>query len=977
MPDGLLDHGWNSSHDNGFVWLILIEALLLPVILCTVDSRICMALKRSLKYNSCHHLASNNSHHTNYLNSSYHRTISDTATTTTATSSDTIGTANKRPPPPTSGFAAANQHYLNQTYFSSTKPPLASQLVLGSSASFPDFMFVGPAAARTKSAQTNKQTSCHSLTGPPYLLNNGGTGNQLAIDTQLSDTIRANFSLMSRDDCKRFHGAYKNQESTFKSIIENRRKRSAATTTVQVTGRHRNKRTTNAILNATRKLFKLNNGNSTRLNSRRRGGGLKTLQDTDLQTFNCPGNNAADLLNGAGGSHHQGMSPTSSLSTLIRKFNHDNYTSVCQLYDQQRKQVASNHQQNYVSESAAAIDLMDAAKPDIEGILIDGLDESIKSNSTNQQQRCLLDGDEVFCRKGGLSYNYCLQETTKSGGDGELSATKMSSGGKQTPMSRINPMHKQSLQATTKNSNKPPANNDLFKTFNPNEKPQQPKKVTEAQAIKNVSNELVERKADVKPVSQERLVVSNGAAGVANSPASNNETIMSNVTSVQELLDRMNGIMEDKPANDQVGKPSQLLLLNDSALSSKLKVPKDPATNQNKQANQLARQQHLIATNYDSLNRQDTLDYGSLRSFGYDAQDGLSLVSVSSEFEYHNIYAGGVGVATAPAAPAIKQPQVGLTRAQEADVERPSSIDCRVIDRPANSASEPPKSGSDSSSASIDSRQLENSRFPSFLPTKSKATGELQAKAPPTSSSYSSKLSSSAAPKRQQASGDSGKRIRVSGSSCDVSAAPNCSKLNKLPSSSLLNLTTAKFAALSSLQQPAPLIKSTPKAPSVSSNTITKQKRAATGSSNQLAGANKAAKLITMAEFGKLSGQQQQSAESSLPAESGNVRARIRKMEQQQSTPNLSQQLTGQPMGARQQLKSSQDVAALLPSRLPVMIGGPSSSPAGSSSSTNNTNSSTRSSQRLILPASRGQLAAINQQQPVSGYKAKQQTFIK
>lgn len=47
MPIGSLS-GWNSTHDNAFVWLTLIEALTLPLLLCATDSRLKLALRRSL-----------------------------------------------------------------------------------------------------------------------------------------------------------------------------------------------------------------------------------------------------------------------------------------------------------------------------------------------------------------------------------------------------------------------------------------------------------------------------------------------------------------------------------------------------------------------------------------------------------------------------------------------------------------------------------------------------------------------------------------------------------------------------------------------------------------------------------------------------------------------------------------------------------------------------------------------------------------
>lgn len=167
---------------------------------------------------------------------------------------------------------------------------------------------------------------------------------------------------------------------------------------------------------------------------------------------------------GAGGGDDSGrMSPTSSLSTLIRKFNHDNYTSVCQQFERQRLQ----QQRQFDAENNAAAAAADENGRANSGARATGAQSIEEENRRRKigdrkgKSSVLLrigdnDNDEdgedspdantidslikkscdtannkngaaaaageigrpeqaggeevIFCRKGGLYYNYCLAD---------------------------------------------------------------------------------------------------------------------------------------------------------------------------------------------------------------------------------------------------------------------------------------------------------------------------------------------------------------------------------------------------------------------------------------------------------------------------------------------------------------------------------------------------------------------------------------
>lgn len=870
------------------------EALALPVLLCTVDSRLGLSLRRSLRCNKSR-------------SKQLHSNCGSSATASAFKAAELRFSAARAP------NLGASQ-LLSRAHLAPPPPP-PETLVLGPSASYPDFMFLCQKPQHLLELRAHKAplVQCHSFTGPPY----PPTGR-----LPDADTLRANFALTSKDTLSA-------------GLVMN----SAARPIKQARVRATRRRRASALLGATRRLLGFG-----RKNPRHAPVGYSLSNASTAENRNGSGERAGKQNSDS----VSRMSPTSSLSTLIRKFNHDNYTSVCQQYEQRKQQIAieqkslANQRKQHEQQRASSADVKKAE------VLIDGLDDGPRNNDgSNCGQRkleaSLIDEEGIFCRKGGLYYNYSLHDKPAIKCDSKARVNPLivsksnancaklrdeillevaplqSTASKQTNSKAADEVEPNKVKLNQA-AKKPPSAGEVQKLQQVDDPPVNLKQKADFQ--KEFLESMIEEEANRKDIGgskrkKERFAVSSEST---TSAKDNNETIISNITSVQELLDKMNGIMErqidvgggggngkkhDDNQSKLKGRKNKTILLEPLAKNNG--KPQDAArqsdtcANQPKQSTATYVSQSSNNNNnpYDnfSSNTLDqltcgTLDYASLRSI----DDAMSLVSVSSEFEYHNINHGH------------QQQQRHSTAVSEptgSNSNSSSSSNSTEAETGSQQRHQSDSSTSSSSSSSVEDRRLKDMRFPSFLPTKAQlaADDELRrpsasrvrpAADPQPSATPSRPKEADGPPHRAQMAGNlSGDRPQKS----SFSAAFHAQKA----SSSLLNLTAAKFAALgnqqpqsqqqpaqikqkqgsqsklnqSKLNQPAQLGR-LPQKTAGSSNTITKQR----------------GRLLTLNEFAS----RNLDPECSLPAESGNVRARIRKMEQQ-STPNLnSSQQAQQPV---------------------------------------------------------------------------------
>lgn len=630
-----------------------------------------------------------------------------------------------------------------------------SSLLLGPSATYPDFMFVCSSRARAAADQlalelvnsTRPQpqritrrgiappTSCRSLTGPPY----AKSSPQLGLDS-CQDSLLANFALASKAQ----------------SVVPNEaRKQSPIGAGHAQTRKPRQRRRASAILRLTRRLMRLSKSDASQARAR-----LKRATSAYLISSSaCAQTNSSleySTTSGQRGAKQQ-VSPTSSLSTLIRKFNHDNYTSVCQQYQQRKQQIASEQHQKHAKS----------------GILIEGLD-GLQSKPTSLEHP--KGSPDILCRRGGLYYNYSLEASSKQ----EPAET-----------ARINPMLARQPEGCSDTSGV------LSMSLRESQSSVEPQTVattttTTTTTTTATTNDKIEQQLSVGE----------------NNNNSNQETIISNLSSVQELLDKMNVIMEadfDRQASSNNN-------------SQRNKLQQSNRSEQNKQS--AGKQEQIAAASKSSKAKQQdrnsvstpttNLDYASL--------DALSLVSVSSEFEYHDIN------------------------------HRFDQLELRQLKQSQHQQQQPKRAVVDHLQSEKEAAEL---RFPSFLLSSKNAAPKLASK-PATSNVPRPKL--------------------VNQSSADRKSALKAAKPQSSTSSSLLNLTSAKMA----------MMKQQPKV--ISSNTIIKQKGSLTSSEPR---STSPSRVLSLAELNKC--WPNSNDECSLPAEQGNVRAKIRKMEQQVSSPNLHQ----------------------------------------------------------------------------------------
>ena len=745
--------------------------------LCLADSRLALALRRSLRCSRT-------------------KALEPVKLTSNA---------RRQVPQPNTSLASAGARLAHYSHQGPRWRHSTADMVLGPSASYPDFMFACRAATtgpldygrlRGGPLQAAANASRHSLTGPPYPLASRHE-QPLAIDTT-QQPFRANFALMSKNQLG-LRCATAGDRQTLAAGVQMVDTNCVARADLLASRRTRyselepakRKRRSSAILSVTRRLLRLSRpaGLKARASRRASSGYLvssSSTTDNNTSSSRGAGFRPSKRLGVRDSSKAGRMSPTSSLSTLIRKFNHDNYTSVCQQYEQQKQQIVGEErllpelelrpkkQQQQVC-GGKQEPALGSKKQEL---LIDGLDGPAKCQPLGEQSAgnraaSLLDEEQIFCRKGGLYYNYCLDQeragqqlahvhlqgqTKAPSNQRQQQATRRDSQ-VEFPLvmdlkSRVNPMlggsskqvrpEEQEEAALACGQQDSKANETLVEVFR--ECSIDGFRAAGAHAMKSAASPSLlaanrARAADERAElgragcgaaaaagsvgseqgsgklmrgslpnvqSSKRSPKSGGLGGktkkkrgsgesapAAGQVRNNNEAIISNISSVQELLNKMNGIMAKQTLEpSEVGGPKQVgadeggragLQLkdgrsgggggggnsNNNKAVSKIVAAKnnnnlggdgrdkcvasrqlraEEASGQSDTcANQLRQLTALAASSsagaqynpYDSLNRNATLDrsaldYASLRSM----DDALSLVSVSSEFEYHNINYG-------------------------------------------------------------------------------------------------------------------------------------------------------------------------------------------------------------------------------------------------------------------------------------------------------------------------------------------------
>lgn len=1142
--------GWNSNHDNGFVWLTLLEALALPILLCSIDSRLGSALRRSLRPTSA-----SGSHPSHLLLSSSGSNLNQSSNgqAAAAAAANISGSNLTDLAHGMDGhFQQQRANGVSQAPITSSSSPVkatsgAGDFILGPSSSYPDLIFVClPSNGQQRAGGLDPATGLHHPWNAAGKTG-GGVGQNLPIagspsipfakskanimSGNTNDSLRANFALMSKGDSRLLSGlaaggglkrggcalvgtadlmasrrARYSELKAFTSNSKKQRRQLALASGSNVTGGRSG--ATGAILSATRRLLRLGGGaggsRNVEANRRRRKQQEKRSSATHRNgffTFTSGSSQAtnATSLDGAnntaesrGADETRGMSPTSSLSTLIRKFNHDNYTSVCQLYEQQRKQRQKHQEEpevlihgldeptdveHQVTESKFTQELSLKQSEDLIGV-----DGSLQGTDSE---------DRILCRKGGLYYNYSLKDKETIPADGKNRISKESrsarinpmlacgalkaSGGKQISFD-VNVDAETRTDVDTLQENivtKPKEKVNDIVDQNPQKKGEKRKAISVKQQAITMESESSKRSSSSSSATPAAAANDNaknrGAASLlANNHSDSNRskgTIISNISSVQELLDKMNGFESSESmggdlknkqqvasttiaANNNNGKLMavgvsgkashklpQKSRVNSSSNnnSDKLIVSMDTngsgisGSNNNNYSssgqkesslsNQLRQLSAIVACDYEDAettmttsgggNHQDRnsahelnnkrqtkttsspfdcnkqqqqaqssskhhdqqqppaaiiFDYSTLRS----VDDALSLVSVSSEFEYHNINSGP------RQQPVVRSPQPPPVADDKSNLQSRNSNGNRLsqkrsqmdkINESRQIVMESPE-GVGSSGRSGD-----DARFPTFfagdaISGNSGPTGSC-GQSPPTQkipNPASNNLVKSRNPGRVSslapASVSSDKRSQFETASPVPSGGLTGQDRSK-SSSCLLNLSNARFAAAAAAsseapssrmqnlgsnakvsdamsknsnqtreaRQRAPGIQKTEHRPiSVASTTITKHRAVARPKTS-----NK--NLVKMSQFGsrenqstsQLTSTSSSNGDCSLPMETGNVRAQIRKMERHQnsSSTNLNQQ-----PAAERQMNSSRSVASIpnagggqFKSRLPMATG--------------------------------------------------------
>lgn len=563
-------------------------------------------------------------------------------------------------------------------------------------------------------------------------------------------------------------------------------------------------------------------------------------------------------------------SPTSSLSTLIRKFNHDNYTSVCQLYSEQRR--------SQINKSTAATNEMSAkstGKLHLSGaneMLIEGLGSDGQATATRQppQQQhrsgsAGQDGGDILWRKGGLFYNFCPADSSEqraldgaSDSDAAHRINPMLVGGgceaasASGSLSQVfggpapnEPKPQQHNGKKSASSASEPHNNtnqrliiDLATAFDSS-------KSSKALASKKAAGEAKAAAAAAKAKSVATATKQTPAADVVRpSRCEDNGFVVVVEASSRSEEDATSSAREQcatRLSRDESNKSTtgQQQLPASSAAEDKQVAPPAAANNTSTQttsgstsksassALSLLASAVEFAAAANELGDCNSLDYASLKSFG----DLMSVESAGSEFEYCDIGAASARRVAAAAAAASSSPPTSATAAASAAAKAQATSGFK--EQPSQRQ---PQVGANVLAA----KPADDLRFPSFMATPPKAS-----------------LQSGQAAKSAAAGSDTPPLQRTTaGQKRPAAVAPSSSLLNLSGSSTKPIQNNVPQTKRSQAQLVGLALKL-----GGSSGTITKQRRTAQPAALQVDTSGSSA------------------PDSSLPSERGQVRARIERME--------------------------------------------------------------------------------------------------
>lgn len=999
---------WTSGHDSALVWLMLLEAFLLPLLLCSIDSQFGRAFRRSLTSKSSPppttittttkmpiHIKTNNKQQIGHKANSLQTNLG---------SKNIIGNGNNNDSYYLDYiYICGKQQQQNSTRINASNNKTCQQLLIDETLGA-NFRLMTRASSNMMQQQNNdyfgdkfnKKTNRHCLS------NGCSLQTRLVVGTaDLHASRRARYRELMLNEKKRAKLAKKSCKQTSNAQIS---------------------LTRNLLLNSSSNYA--NNDDKLHSNNKQ-----KNMIDREKKQAHLKEDPNFEQVN---------LSPTSSLSTLIRKFNQDdNYAnSVCN----QPKTIATAYvdvcpdKTNTINSNTKEHLNENISKPKHELLLETkgGLSynyDLVKENisllnnandgnqvSTKQQQHCFdeqlsactgerqllnlsSDNDDANVSSGNLVDSNCmllsstspsnLIENNKceslSNDNSNCHEEQMSSpvdfvienNNNNNNISNVRDLlnRMQNLIGNEKQTNGNDNNNDDFS-------------MTHKATIENLSN-CSKETIDVEQCKNEEIV-----AGQSLAHSSNGRPKMRKYTQViataqelqairQQNKEKQTTISESTKTIDNI-RAEQLannvtttilgsnnnehqlvavkslenadicLQLSDKPQKSTTTISENTSLNQDNLQELVANSSSQIATKKQSSNflqqlesfklttnsNYNTLDYASIRS----VEDCLSLVSVSSEFEYHNI----------------------------ANNNNATNFDCeqqRAIDGPTRSIKKmiPEKSTLKQAKVAIvpeaklqvnqdlATNLANDMRFPSFLTNyeTSTTTGN-----------------------KQQIVANASNGGPMSGKSSNANQITNHQQViptsSSSPNKSLLNLTNAKFAnVMQNVQQNLSSKQSIGEQLAINKEnindselarvligqTIIKQKGAPVASSclpsndqreqHLMPGSNSETKLLANG-FGwrqqngstnkKITDKQQQLAKSSLPAENGNVKARI-KIFQGQNNQNATNLNLNQNNFTRSDLLSENNnmvvadkqqrttaQASLIPKPLGLIRSGPSAS---------------------------------------------------
>lgn len=883
---------------------MLLEALGWPILLCSLDTYLSQALRRSLRAGS-KETAGEFSHHAGVVGRQrHHHGSSNRLIGGQPELMETSISPNASHSPGAPTRQIRGSHYLANCNKNDQNFYLDFMYICGKPASAHGQTDGSFELVQGSSRQSDNPSKAHlgriSSTCPPIPFE----------ASTPDDSLRANFKLMTRRPignskmfgCDQFIGTAELVASRRARCREmNKSKKSGDRTRRRRSAGEASSSSMNILGLAKRILIGRSNRimhPKSRMRANRRSASVSRLFDFSASSSSPGATISTTETNGGSSSsgdasfnvtgRHLRSSPTSSLSTLIRKFNHDNYTSICQQYNEQREKLTAKNTilaENDVNESdesfSVLIDELDPPKPTT-GKSLNQNRTSIERDRNELTQATSESG--ALCRRGGLQYSFYLGEELSQTGKAVLKSETQ----------RVNPLlavtaskRGQALPSLSRSSELPrldgneasdssdrllsqnkaeksrkiavmltAVNKRLSHKSESSDKQENPRSMERNESKTKNLEENVEREPKSKPLVP-ALVAEEGRETklVASQTHENNYgSDIRDAKSVQELLSKMNGLIGQQLSESTVpGKPNE-----SEQTRNNINWARESQRNRTKNKKQQEHLRHPDKVLKDGARQYldqscnfDTLDYASLHS----VDDALSLVSVSSEFEYHNILQGP------------QQTPTGGSKSK------------RV---PCNSSSPKPKiepqlsrnsdGGATNVSTKSDDTAVIDMRFPSFYVSSGQQKAALQK------------------------SGFEVEPARITSKDSPRTA----SKPSKVQASKMTTDRLDFQSQASKIAKP--------------NQTIIKQKAG-----------NDTRRHVRVSEFGwkhqhSVGSLATKVDKNSLPAENGNVKARIRKFQehqqQLQSTPNLSANSSERPTVKPTSTPPNSRKASLIPKAL-------------------------------------------------------------